>query len=132
MLQMLEMAARFHDSASRAFNGLSPPAEEIVYQNLCYAVELGLKAFVRANSWSDDRCRREIRHDLVKAYRAAEDAGLTALDAETVRMLVILTPFYSRHAIDEFVRGGQSGLNPARSLLLAGSLLDRVRRSLEE
>ena len=130
MLQMLEMAERFHESASRALDGSGPLREEVVYQNLSYALELGLKAFVRANGWTDDRCRREIRHDLVKAYEAARSVGLPALEGQTVRMLVILAPFHVSHTLDEFVRGGSLALGPACSLLLTGKLLEQVRCSI--
>jgi hypothetical protein len=75
MLQMLRMAEQFHESASRALEDADAISEEADYQSLCYALELGLKAFVRASGWSDERCRREIRHDLVKACRAAAGAG---------------------------------------------------------
>ena len=89
MLQMLEMAECFFDAARRASDGSGRRSEVFVYQNLSYALELSLKAFVRANGWNDDRCRREFGHDLVKAHRAAESAGLRGLNAETTRLLAI-------------------------------------------
>ncbi|HZF41780.1 MAG TPA: hypothetical protein VEZ48_00020 [Sphingomonadaceae bacterium] len=130
MLQMLEMAERFHESASRVLDGSGPLREEPVYLNLSYALELGLKAFVRANGWSDDRCRREIRHDLVKAYEAALSVGLPALEGQTVRMLVILALFYASHTLGEFLRGRSLAFDPACSLLLTGKLLEQVRCSI--
>ncbi len=81
MLQMLEMAERFCDSAQNALHDSNPCNEEVVLQNVGYAAELGLKALLRANGWSDDRCRSEVRHDLVKALRAAESVGLALQDS---------------------------------------------------
>lgn len=131
MLQMLEMAERVLDGARRVSEGSRQRSEAFVYQNLSYALELSLKAFVQANGWNDDRCRREIRHDLVKAHRAAESAGLRGLDAETTRLLAILTPVYANHSIEEFVAGGSLGLDASRSLRLAEELLSGVREALE-
>jgi hypothetical protein len=132
MLQMLRMAEQFHESASRALDGADALSEEAVYQSLCYALELGLKAFVRASGWSDERCRREIRHDLVKACRAAVGAGLPVQGPETMRMLVVLTPFYATHTLEDFVRGSSFGLDREQSVQLTGEILERVRRSLEQ
>jgi hypothetical protein len=37
-------------------------------RDTCYmtaiAAELGLKAYLSSQGWSDDRCRRDVRHDL--------------------------------------------------------------------
>lgn len=125
------MAEGCLDSARRASESSGPWSEEAVYQNLSYALELGLKAFVRANGWSDDRCHREIRHDLVKAWRAAEEAGLSPLDAEMARLLVVLTPFYATHSIAELVRGGSRGLEPSRILPLTAGVLSRIRAAID-
>lgn len=53
----------FLPSAASADRG---DAREICYA-IAIATELALKAFLVAQGWSDDRCRRHVRHDLEKA-----------------------------------------------------------------
>jgi hypothetical protein len=93
MLQMLEMAERFHERASRALDGSGPLREEVVYRNLSYALE---------------------------SLRGSTKCGATAQEGQTVRMHVILAPSYVSHTLDELVRGGSLALGPACSLLLTG------------
>ena len=60
--------------------GPEPEAWAPHAQMLCCAIELALKAVLIASGWTDDRNRREIRHDLVRGLKAATGAGLKVDD----------------------------------------------------
>jgi hypothetical protein len=64
-------------------------AGQIVLQSLGNAIELSLKSILQTHGWSDDRCWREIRHDLVKALAAAEDLGFRPSDPALARFPAI-------------------------------------------
>ena len=55
--------------------GPEPEAWAPRAQMLCCAIELALKAVLIASGWTDDRNRREIRHDLVRGLKAATGRG---------------------------------------------------------
>src|SRR3546814_2394242 len=60
-------------------------------REVCYgsaiAAELVLKAYLLAKGWSDDRCRRDIRHDLEQALASARAAGLDAASPDLVGVI---------------------------------------------
>jgi hypothetical protein len=57
-------------------------AENADARDTCYmtaiAAELGIKAYFSSKGWSDDRCRRDIRHDLERGLASACEAGMVA------------------------------------------------------
>ena len=46
-----------------------------------HCVELSLKSFLLSRGWSEDQLRAKVRHDLIQAWSAAREAGLS-LDPE--------------------------------------------------
>lgn len=103
-MHLLKMAERFVETARGAGDRDDPWGREHALQNVCYALELGLKAYLQATGWSDDRCRIEIRHDLVKALAAAEQAGLSAPPSDLAQALKAVSVHYTRHEIGSYVR----------------------------
>lgn len=131
MLWMLQMAEGFLDSARLAADRTGKNSEEAVFQNLGYSVELGLKASLREKDWTDERCRRELRHDLIKIMNAAENAGLLVEQPEdTRRLLAALTPYYAQHRIKDFVRQSPPALDLRHSMNLAAALMNEVRGAM--
>ncbi|MFC3677074.1 hypothetical protein [Ferrovibrio xuzhouensis] len=101
---------------------------------VCYAVaiatELALKAFLVAQGWSDDRCRRDVRHDLEKALAFAKAAGLEAV-AELDGVVSVLNAYYPNHAFDRFVVPAGDEAFPARARAIVADLFERVRPQVE-
>lgn len=75
-------------------------------RDTCYkaaiAAELGLKAYLSSQGWSDDRCRRDIRHDLEKGLEHAGKSGMVGTGDELADVIVVLNAYYPRHAFDRF------------------------------
>lgn len=97
--RMREMGLRFLAEARRGFD--SERSTELVLQHLGWGLELVLKAALRSQGWSDDRCRVEIRHDLSRALAAVEAAGLARPDKETREIVGWLSEGYRRRRINE-------------------------------
>ena len=74
-------------------------AGELLLQNLGNAIELSLKSILQAHGWSDDRCRREIRHDLVTALGAAERLGFRPSEPALAPFVALLSPFHRSHRL---------------------------------
>lgn len=95
-------------------------------QMLCCAIELALKAVLIASGWTDDRNRREIRHDLVRGLKAATGAGLEVRNERTQAVLAALSPRYARHELDDMAK--DAGRPPlADCTAVARDLLDDCR-----
>lgn len=97
----LERARSFLEVAVRASAGTARFAREQALQNVGYALELALKAFLLRQGWTDDRCRLEIRHDLAKALSFAQASGLVIGDPALPMLVEVLSPFYRAHRVDE-------------------------------
>ena len=103
-------------------------------REICYAIaiatELALKAFLVAQGWSDDRCRRDVRHDLEKALAFARAAGLKVapgLDGA----IAVLNAYYPKHAFDRFVVPAGDEAFPARARAIVADLFASVRPQVE-
>lgn len=99
------------------------------YYALAIATELVLKAFLVAHGWSDDRCRREVRHDLAIALGFAKAVGLDtplALDG----VVEVLNAFYPNHAFDQFVVPPGKDSFPAIARAMVAGLIEKVGRDL--
>lgn len=112
--------ARSAASRHRDFSG-------IMLQHVGIAIELSLKSFLQNHGWSDERCRLELRHDLVKALAAARKLGLRPSDPGLARIVAVLFPFYRRHATAELAAQTPDPLEPERTLETTERLLDDVR-----
>lgn len=103
-------------------------------REICYAIaiatELALKAFLVAQGWSDDRCRRDVRHDLEKALAFARAAGLRAA-AELDGVVCVLNAYYPKHVFDSFVVPAGDEAFPARARAIVADLFERVRPQVE-
>lgn len=106
-------------------------AEGIDAGETCYSIaiatELVLKAFLVAKGWSDDRCRRDVRHDLEKALAFAQAMGLEAMPDELGYVIGVLNAYYPKHAFDRFVAPADDEAFPARARSVVAGLFDAVR-----
>lgn len=100
----LTRAQDFHQSARLGMWIAQGPALHL----LAIACELGLKAFLLAHGWSDDECRKEIRHDLGRALKEARQLGLAVPRHALDDIVMILGPAYASHRIDALVARGLS------------------------
>ncbi|WP_159602273.1 hypothetical protein [Starkeya nomas] len=107
-------------------------SREVLFHLIGCAVELSLKSYLHFRGWNDDRCRDEVRHDLVKALAAAERLGLHRRHPD-VRMLTrILAPYYRCLRIRELTRLEPTPLSSERALRAAEGLLDDVLAAVAE
>lgn len=117
------------------FLPLGDPADVRDGRETCYATaiaaELVLKAFLLTQGWSDDRCRREIRHDLEKGLACARAAGLQNPSSELGYVIGVLNAYYPNHTFDRFVAPAGDEAFPARARLVIADLFDRVRPHIE-
>ena len=101
-------------------------------RHTCYmtaiAAELGLKAYVSSQGWSDDRCRRDIRHDLESGLAHARAAGLVVRNDALADAVAVLNAYYPRHAFDRF-DGDLAFASKARTAV--AGLFDAVRPYVE-
>lgn len=104
-------------------------------RDICYgsaiAAELVLKAFLLAKGWSDERCRRDIRHDLEKALASVRAAGLKAASPELDRVIGVLNIYYPKHAFDRFVSPAGDEAFPAKARAIVAGLFDAIRPHLD-
>ena len=98
---LLDNALGFAAGARHAISMPGRQAGELVLQALGNAIELSLKSALQAHGWSDERCRREIRHDVVKALAAAEALGFDPSDPALVPFVALLSPFHLGHRMAE-------------------------------
>lgn len=121
---LLDNCEEFLPSSERAETG-DP-------RDTCYkaaiAAELGLKAYLSTQGWSDDRCRRDVRHDLEKGLSHACEAGLEAATGALGDVVAVLNAYYPRHAFDRF--DGDTAF-AARARAEVAGLLDAVRPYVE-
>jgi hypothetical protein len=98
--------------------------------SIAIAAELVLKAFLVTKGWSDERCRRDIRHDLEKALGFAMTAGLDA-PSELTGVLAVLNAYYPKRAFDRFVVPAGDEAFPARARAVVAGLIESVRSQAE-
>lgn len=123
---LFDNAVQFHTGARHLVAAGDPHSHEILFHLIGCAVELSLKSYLHFRGWNDDRCRHEVRHDLVKALAAAERLGLHPRHPD-VRMLTrILSPYYRCHRIRELAKRDPAPISPERALRAAEGLLDDV------
>lgn len=94
---LLDNALGFAAGARHAISMPGRHVDELVLQNLGNAIELSLKSVLQAHGWNDDRCRREIRHDLRKALMSTEDLGFRSGDPALAPFVALLSPFHQNH-----------------------------------
>lgn len=129
-LHHLERAETFLASARWAADVDNSGRNGLVFQNIGYAVELALKAFLLWSGWSDDRCRLEVRHDLAIALAAAEQLGLFLGDQQARALIATLSPFYRRHAVHELSKSDAKKWSSVNALRAAEHILELVARSV--
>jgi hypothetical protein len=103
--------------------------------DVCYgtaiAAELALKAFLLSQGWNDDRCCRDVRHDLERGLSSAREAGLSGTVSELADVVAMLNVYYPRHAFDRFVLPGGDATFPSRAREAVAGLIDIVRPYVE-
>ncbi|MDZ4320508.1 MAG: hypothetical protein U1A07_16975 [Phenylobacterium sp.] len=104
-------------------------SDELVLSQICWGLELALKANLLAQGCTDDHNRRAHRHDLIKASFAAQQLGLP-LGRPMEWLLADVGPFARRHAIPEALARRPDLLARHGALELAEDFVRRVRRSL--
>lgn len=108
-------------AASRALS------DELVLSNVCWGLELILKAYLLAHGVTDDHNRRIHGHDLLKAATAGEEFGL-ALDRKATRFLTAVAPYARRHAINEALHRRPDLMRRHEPLRLADDIVQEVKR----
>lgn len=123
---LFDNAVEFLAGARHLVAAGDPHSREVLFHLIGCAVELSLKSYLHFRGWNDDRCRHEVRHDLVKALAAAERLGFLRRHPD-VRMLTrILSPYYRCHRIRELARRDPAPISPEGALRAAEGLLDDV------
>lgn len=129
---LFDNAVEFLAGARHLVTAGDPHSCEILFHLIGCAVELSLKSYLHFRGWNDDRCRHEVRHDLVKALAAAERLGFHRRHPD-VRMLTrILSPYYRCHRIRELAKRDPAPISPERALRAAEGLLDDVLAAVAE
>ena len=122
-------------SNGEGFLPRNDPSDARDGREICYATaiaaELALKAFLLTQGWTDDRCRREIRHDLEKALTCAQAAGLEKAPSESGYVIGVLNAYYPNHAFDRFVAPAGDEAFPARARSVIAELFERVKPYVE-
>lgn len=128
-----ELAAAFLANGEGFLPGAAS-ADRRDAREICYAIaiatELVLKAFLIVQGWRDDRCRRDVRHDLEKALSFARAAGLHA-PAGLDDVLSVLNTYYPKHAFDRFAVPAGDAAFPARAIEIVADLFERIRPHVE-
>lgn len=123
---LFDNAVGFLAGARHLVSASDSHSRENFLQLIGCAVELALKSYLHFAGWDDDRCRAEVRHDLVKALTAAERLGFHRRHPD-VRMLArILSPYYRCHRTRELAKLEPTPLSSERALRAAEGLLDDV------
>lgn len=127
---LFDNSVEFLAGARHLVSAGDPHSREILFHLIGCSVELSLKSYLHFRGWNDDQCRREVRHDLVKALAAAERLGLHRRHPD-VRMLTrILSPYYRCHRIRELAKRDPAPISPEWALQAAEGLLDDVLASV--
>ena len=122
---LLENAAGFLAGA-RHLSQDDRHSREILLHHIACAIELSLKSFLQFRGWSDERCRLEIRHDLIKALDTAEGLGFHPSYRDLHSLITILSPYYCRHRIRDLAAHEPALLSPQQALKAAEELLSDV------
>ena len=123
---LFDNAVGFLAGARYLVSASDPHSREIFLQLIGCAVELALKSYLHFAGWNDDRCRAEVRHDLVKALAAAERLGFHRRHPDVRTLTRILSPYYRCHRTRELARLEPTPLSSERALRAAEGLLDDV------
>lgn len=129
---LFDNALGFFAGARHLVSASDPHSRENFLQLIGCAVELSLKSYLHLAGWNDDRCRDEVRHDLVKALAAAERLGFHPSHPDTRMLTRILSPYYRCHRTRELARREPTPLSSERALRAAEGLLDDVLAAVAE
>lgn len=103
-------------------------SDELVLSNVCWGLELVLKAYLLAHGVTDDHNRRVYGHDLLKAAAAGQQFGLS-FDPKASAFLTDVAPYARRHAIDEALARWPDLMRRHRPLERADDILQAVIRA---
>lgn len=123
---LFDNAVGFLAGARHLVSASDPHSRENFLELIGCAVELALKSYLHFAGWDDDRCRAEVRHDLVKALAAAEWLGFHPRHPDTQMLTRILSPYYHCHRTRELARLEPTPLSSERALRAADGLLEDV------
>ena len=129
---LFDNAVGFLAGARHLVSASDPHSRENFLQLIGCAVELALKSYLHFAGWNDDRCRDEVRHDLVKALAAAERLGFHPRHPDTRMLTRILSPYYRCHRTGELARRDPVPISPERALRAAEGLLHNVLAAVAE
>lgn len=122
----------FFSGARHLVSAGDPHSRAAFLQLIGCTVELSLKSYLHLAGWNDERCRDEVRHDLVKALAAAERLGFRPRHPDTRMLTRILSPYYRCHRTRDLARREPTPLSSERALRAAEGLLDDVLAAVEE
>lgn len=92
----------FEMATAYSANGSARAARLYIY---CVAIELGLKAGIRAKDWSKEnreRVRRKIGHNLTEAARECEEIYGVLLSEEARATIDEINPYFKRKELEYF------------------------------
>lgn len=124
---LLEMGLRFCDTVEWP---VRHAAEEHVFQNVHWGLELVLKAYLHAQGWTDERCISEVRHDIALALAACEREALLGVDDASRALVEALSPYSKRRGVAEFMATGGGGYTSEQALGAARNICEAVCRAL--
>ena len=129
---LFDNALGFLAGARHLVSASDPHSRDTFLQLIGCTVELSLKSYLHLAGWSDDRCRHEVRHDLVKALAAAERLGFRPRHLDTRMLTRILSPYYCSHRTRELARREPTPLSSEWALRAVEGLPDDVLAAVEE
>lgn len=94
------------------------------------AIELGLKAYLLHRGFSDDWNRVHLRHDLKKALRCAQMAGLRDVPDGLAELAAVLGPLYASGALRSGAVGPDLPVSPDAADRVISRLLDVVEAAM--
>lgn len=100
------------------------------YYVVCHALELSMKAFLRARGYKADALIHKFGHDLRKCLRKAQAKGFSTfvkLDAEETNAIIWISPQYRAKELEYVVSQGFKSLPEISHLV---SALDKIMKGI--
>lgn len=124
---LLSMGCRFCETAALP---VGHAADEHIFQNVHWGLELVLKAYLHAHGWTDERCITKVRHDIAFALAACQREGLRSIDDRSRSFVEALSPFSKIHRVAEFVAARAGDYSADQAIAAAGVICDAVTSAL--
>lgn len=101
-------------------------SEEAALQRTLITIETLLKIFLIDRGFDDRWLHENVAHDLEAALIHAQGLGLRLRFSETSAFIARLSPYYSGHNIDDYVRGADAPISEPDILLATKDVIAAV------